>query len=753
MNEQNYLKYLSYFSLITVKEDKTPNFKWKEQTEKKLSEDEFLSHFRSPTTAAVGIVTGFEDLEVVDVDLKVFSTTSEKLSFWVEFVELLKESIFDFDKKFVIYKTKNAGYHILYKTKRVDKNRKLAKLKGHQSAVIETRGIGGYVFMYPENRVSEKSYFDINYITDLDYQNLINICKMYDYVEVKDEVIDYSEKKVYKVKTSDIPPWEDFNNQTNVWDVVRDDFVLIKDTTDKVIIKRHGAESAHSGYIFKSDNRMYLHSTGTCYPAEKQISPYVAFTFKYHGGNFKESTKALYQQGFGDRLSLEIKKNEKSVIEISEENQIKKHDLIFPLDVFPQPFQNYILEAHSKMGNVIDYMGCSLLWTVSMCVGNSYRVKVKNSWYEHPVFWIALVGGAGIGKTPSINMILQPLRTENNREVRRYMREREKYDEYEKLDKKEKNNVISVEKPARTQFLVDDITQESLAYLHNSVMTGVGVFKDEMAGWLKDMNKYRDGSDLEFWLSSWSGSDTIVNRATGDKILYIESPFIPVIGGIQPNILSYVFTQEKKDNGFIDRMLLCYPDLQVNEYNDDEMSMDAILWYNDVITNLKRKIKNNVKLDLNGSIVKNDVVFSEGAKQLWIKKFNEITKYQNSDDENEYFKSLYPKLKSYIPRFAFILNVLSSYFQSGNVSTEISEQSMDGAIKLSEYFIVMAKKLKFEREEQSQIEKSINNRSISTGDKIKDALNVNPNLNRSKLAEILGVSRQTIQKYIKELNK
>ena len=61
--------------------------------------------------------------------------------------------------------------------------------------------------------------------------------------------------------------------------------------------------------------------------------------------------------------------------------------------------------------------------------------------------------------------------------------------------------------------------------------------------------------------------------------------------------------------------------------------------------------------------------------------------------------------------------------------------------------------MKFEREEQSQIEKSINNRSISTGDKIKDALNVNPNLNRSKLAEILGVSRQTIQKYIKELNK
>ena len=33
----------------------------------------------------------------------------------------------------------------------------------------------------------------------------------------------------------------------------------------------------------------------------------------------------------------------------------------------------------------------------------------------------------------------------------------------------------------------------------------VGVFKDELVGWLKDMNKYRAGSDLEFWLSVWSG--------------------------------------------------------------------------------------------------------------------------------------------------------------------------------------------------------------------------------------------------------
>ena len=37
-------------------------------------------------------------------------------------------------------------------------NLKLAKLKGHKEAVIETRGRYGYVFAYPENKVSKRLF-------------------------------------------------------------------------------------------------------------------------------------------------------------------------------------------------------------------------------------------------------------------------------------------------------------------------------------------------------------------------------------------------------------------------------------------------------------------------------------------------------------------------------------------------------------------------------------------------------------------
>src|SRR5690554_2724850 len=116
------LKFLDYFSIITVGSNKVPNHLWKEQQTKKLSKEVFIKHYNNPTSTNFGIVTGFEDLEVIDVDLKVFSTTTEKLDFWNELLSLLRDAIFDFDDKFVIYKTQNAGYHILYKSKRVEGN-------------------------------------------------------------------------------------------------------------------------------------------------------------------------------------------------------------------------------------------------------------------------------------------------------------------------------------------------------------------------------------------------------------------------------------------------------------------------------------------------------------------------------------------------------------------------------------------------------------------------------------------------------
>jgi hypothetical protein len=765
MENQKILKFLDNFSVITVGENKVPNFGWsKQQTEKlsvqKLSEQleykggkkwtdkDGVVHEIKPTTG-FGLVTGFEDLEVIDVDLKVFSTAKEQKEFWNEYLQNLKDNILDFEEKFVIYKTKNAGYHIIYKTKRIQGNLKIAKLKGHKEAVIETRGKFGYIFAYPDNKVSKKSYFEVEYISDDDREIIMSFSKMYNYVE--ETPIDIPKKEKVSFEVGEITPWQDYNDNTNIWDIICDEFSIVSNNKKHIVIKRHGATSVHSGYIFKDSGFMYLFSTGTNYPHEKLITPFLAYTIKYHHGDFSSSAKTLYKEGFGSRVKKILKEvvslpnNEKLV----EEFKYNKTDLIFPIDIFPEPIQSYILECNSKLDSNIDYMGCSLLWLISVSIGNAIEIEVKRGWNENATLWISLVGKAGIGKTPSINNVIFPLQKVNSREIKNYYKELEKFEYYDNLSKKEKEESIEVQKPIKKQFIANDITLEALVDLHQESDNAVGVFKDELAGWLKDMNKYRAGSDLEFWLSCWSGKSVSLNRLTR-KGSFVEKPFIPVLGGIQPSILNSFYTEENKDNGFMDRMLLSFPDSKIELYNENELEYELLEWYKDNMICFYDTIKTVIQRDKDNNIESLTAKFDAEAKIEWMRIFNEISNFQNDDNENEYLKSMYPKQKSYIPRFALIIHVFNEFFSSGGNTLLINKESILKAEKLSKYFIATAKKVKVNSVEVSNI-KSTAKAGKNNFEKLKLIYEENPDFNRSQTAELLGISRMQINRLLKQI--
>lgn len=741
------LRFLEKFSIITVGENKMPNFPWKICQTETISQDQFLKQLKSESTKGIGIVTGFEFLEVIDVDLKVFSTTKEMSDFWDEYLNTLKELIYDFDNKFVVYKTKSGGYHILYKSKRVVGNKKIAVLKGHKQAVIESRGLGGYVFAYPKSKVSLKSYFEIDFITDEDRELVWNISKAYNFEEPKPQII---EKKTKEYYNEGITPWEDFNNEVDILDVVvPEDFIIPASgyKSKHTLIKRHGTSAAHSGYVFKDTGCMFLFSTGTIYPHEKLISPYEAYTIKNHNGNFSESAKDLYNQGFGER----VKVKEIAPV-ITEKIIIEKTD--FPIDIFPEEMQFYIKECADKLQMNVDYMGCSLLWLISVCIGNSFDIEVKAGWKEKATIWLSLVGPAGVGKTPSIDSMIFPLQKINNREIKKYIDEYKKFDEFNLLSKKEQKDIYGedyeVKKPTKKQFIVNDITLEALVDMHQETDNSLGVFKDELAGWLKDMNKYRAGSDLEFWLSTWSGKSVNVNRMSRAGS-FVDKPFIPVLGGIQPSIFNNLITEETKENGFMDRLLLAYPDVKAEYYVEKDLDYESIRWYSDSITQFYNTMNKGVKR-VEGDIVSNTVKMSTEAKKEWIRIFNKITDNQNNDDENQYLKSMYPKQKSYVPRFALLIHVFNGYFDELQHALSLSKESMLKAERLSNYFVNNAKKVKIDSSETSDLKTIIGNEK-NTFDKVKSIYESDPEFNRTKAADLIGVSRRTIINTINKLNE
>lgn len=738
MIEKGYLKKLSSlgFSIIPVDETKRPIGSWKEFQTRCRTTDE-VENLDSPL---YGLVTGVNDVECIDVDCKAIQDVEQRKIWFTEYLTFLSDNIDDFYDKFVIAKTKNNGFHILYKCKKIQGNTKIAKLKDSKEAVLESRGIGGMVVLY-ENFISKNNYYDIDYISEEDREILWSVSSCYNYIDIPVEMPHILKKD--KTYDTELPVWNDYNDKTSILDLLSD-FKIVRNLANKYIIKREGATSAYSGYVYKDSGCMFLFSTGTIYPHEKLLSPFSIYTYKFHNGDFSASAKDLYQKGFGSRVVPKVK-------ELSEKPILKTDNLTFPIEVFPEEIQNYILLCKDTLDNSVDYMGCSMLWLTSVIIGNSVQVQVKTGWVETCTMWISVVGKAGLGKTPSISSIIFPLMKANNREIKKFIKQDAKYQEFSQLDKKEKRNTEEIKKPKKSQFIANDITLEALVDLHEESKNAVGVFKDELAGWFKDMNKYRAGSDLEFWLSTWSGKSVSMNRKTA-KSSFVESPLIPVLGGIQPGILDSFYTEENKDNGFIDRMLLCFPDLSVDYYNDNELELNVISWYSDYIINFYDTIKSSIiQFDNESEIHPIIASFSASAKIEWKRIFNSITSDQNSDDENEYMKSMLPKQKSYIPRFALILNTLSAYHHKHTRThyDTISKESVLNAEKLSNYFIEMAKKIKINTVEIHDIKKVVKaNEGLSTKEKFMELYKIDPLLNKKEVAEILGVSRKTIYTYI-----
>ena len=731
------------YSVITIGDKKVPNIKWKEFQTKAMTKDDFAKVYDLPTTLGQGICTGYNGLEVIDVDLKVLPTLKAQQDFWNEYVSYLQSEIADFNEKFVIYKTINNGYHILYRCAEIQGNQKLAKLKESPEAIIETRGIGGYVFIY-EKKVTELSYSDIKEISVKDREMILHISKLFDYKEPE------IQQAPEQIPTDSIAPWTEYNSKNTVWDVLGGEFKIVRRLKDRQVIKREGGTSDHSGYVYESSGYMYLFTTGTIYPAEKILSPFAIYAYKYHGGDMKEASRDLYKKGFGTR---QVKK---TVAEYSPADiTIDINEMTFPIDIFPANIQTYMLECHRTLNASIDYMGCSMLWMLSIMIGNSIKIQVKTGWIESANLWMAIVGRPGVGKTPNINNIIFPLQKANNSEIKTYIKRVDAYRAYMDLEKKEREAEEKLYKPIKTQFIASDITLEALVELHEENKNAVGVFKDELAGWLKDMNKYRAGSDLEFWLSSWSNKGVALNRKTS-KSSFVESPIIPILGGIQPGVLNQFYTEENKDNGFIDRILTCYPDVEVEMYNDNEMDAELLQEYEDFIINMYQEIKRNVVVYDNEQQISSIIaVFTESAKKEWMRIHDEITAMQNSSSENEYMKSMLPKQKSYIPRFALLINTLDSMTSADAFPHDIiCKESVLKAERLSKYFINMAKKVKLKSSETFELKKVMAlNKGKSKKEQIQEVFKVHPEFNRSEGADILGVSRQTINNWIKDIKQ
>jgi len=207
------------------------------------------------------------------------------------------------------------------------------------------------------------------------------------------------------------------------------------------------------------------------------------------------------------------------------------------------------------------------------------------------------------------------------------------------------------------------------------------VYVDELAGWIKNFNRYNRGSAMEFWLSTWNSKQIRIDRKSGDPI-FINLPFISVGGTIQTALLKELAKEGRNHNGFLDRLLFVFPLLLKKPYwTLTDITQETIDSWSNVVNEI---LNFSLPLDENHSPIPRAIKFSQEAKQQLF-KWQQKNADQCNDSDDDMISGIYSKLEMYAIRFSLILEVLHCVCEKRSV-TEINIASVDGAIKLVEYF-------------------------------------------------------------------
>lgn len=92
----------------------------------------------------------------------------------------------------------------------------------------------------------------------------------------------------------------------------------------------------------------------------------------------------------------------------------------FPLHIFPAKFQDIARTTSNCLGYPLDFIAGSMLFVMSVAVGNTYSVKVKEGWTESAILYLAIVGKAGTNKSHPMSFAMRPLFDHDVKEHRKF---------------------------------------------------------------------------------------------------------------------------------------------------------------------------------------------------------------------------------------------------------------------------------------------------------------------------------------------
>ena len=405
----------------------------------------------------------------------------------------------------------------------------------------------------------------------------------------------------------------------------------------------------------------------------------------------------------------------------------------FPIDVFPGAIPSFIRSLNQSLNYSQDFLSISIMFALATLNGNKVKLRVKQEWNAPTIFWFAAVGEPGTMKSHPIRSILEPIKQIDRDSKKLYD---EEYDRYEDELAQSKNK-STVRRPVYRQILINDITLESLHEVHSYNRRGLGLYRDELIGFLFDMNRYHKGSDEQFWLESFNNGSYTVNRVSKRPCL-IEDTNINIIGTIQPSVFSKV-SRDYSGNGLVDRFLYTSAEREVYPMNLNDLDPRWMKWWTDSIFNIHKTFD---YIDKDDTVLL-DMTSAASAKLIDVDV--QVCAMQKSDDLSDAMKNYLNKYKTYMPRFTLLMALMDHGFADSPL--EVNESHVTRANQIMQYFFQSARTIFSEAEKTSEINDVIGARKGMT--KSEQILHLHSKgFKNSDIARMMKVSRAYITKII-----
>lgn len=410
--------------------------------------------------------------------------------------------------------------------------------------------------------------------------------------------------------------------------------------------------------------------------AESDLFGFVQSDFT--ANEIRATVRSIYNNtSYHNTASFEINEPyEFKEVSLVEKKEVKPIPLI-PINNFPKYLQGFINEYIEVYKIPRDYITASVIFSTAFAIGN--KLELKSRYDNIPLLWMALVGNVSSGKTDPLKTCLSYFTEKDVNAFEDYKKQLDIYEINEQLSKKEKESSEQIPKPFYFQYLLNDYTPEALYNVHTVNNRGICIYRDELKGWLDDFGRYSKSGEQSTMLSTYYRQPMQINRASKEPI-NIKKPSIYVSGGIQPDVLKDLAKDSRAENGFLSRIMFAYPDEDEKQfYSNKKLSLETLNNYHKYL-NIFTSIQETVTLSL-----------SAEAEALYSKWFNKNVELSNKESKG-YLKGVYGKLDVISLRLAIVVQGMDLGCNQ-NTSPNISPQSMQTAIDLTEYFRATALKV------------------------------------------------------------